>query len=149
MEKNYYMINMQKILFVASELHKRGYEKLRVEPFLSANGMAWRCGFFVNSGKEKQYVIVSTWKYLDEEIEVTKTLQELTNLFENENMEFLSKCKGENSEYVEWFYEMLGKLQEGELPYAFADYFYRTDIWRTTLENEIKTLPNEHQYYLD
>jgi hypothetical protein len=149
MEKNHYMINMQRILFVASELHKRGYEKLRVEPSVSPNGMAWRCRFFVNSGEDKNYVIVSTWKQLEDEgIETTKTLQELTDLFEKENIDFLSKCKGKNQEYVKWFYEMLGKLQEGELPYAFSDYFSSDDYWETSLKSKIKTLPNEKDYYL-
>ena len=74
MEKNYYMLNMQKILFVASELHKRGYEKLIIEPSVSPNGMAWRCRFLVNSDEEEQYVIVSTWRILNDDFqEITKT----------------------------------------------------------------------------
>ena len=38
---------------------------------------------------------------------------------------------------------MIGILQEGELPYAYDDYFSPTDYWKTTLGNEIKILSDE------
>ena len=151
-EKNYYSINMQKILFVAKELHQRGYEKLRVEPSVAPTGLAWRCRFFVNSSEEKQAIIVSTWIGRISEcdsLEITKPINELTDLFEKENMEFLVKCKGESHEYVEWFSKMINKLQEEELPYAFAEYFSPDDYWETTLNNKIRTLPNENRYNYD
>ena len=148
--KNYYMINMQKILFVAGELHKRGYENLHVVPSIAPNGLAWRCNFVTISNGEKQSIIVSDWisQFIyDENKEIKQSPQELSELLEKENVVFLAKCKGENHEYVEWYNEMLNKLQEGELPYAFDDYFSPTDFWRTSLDNEIKTIPNECQYY--
>jgi len=144
------MINMQKILFVAGELHKRGYDNLHIVPSLSPTGLAWRCKFVVMSNGGKQSIIVSNWisQFInDENKEIKQSPQELAKLLEKENAEFFVKCKGENREYIEWYSEMLNKLQEGELPYAFADYFSPTDFWKTTLDNEIKTLPNECQYY--
>ena len=148
--KNYYMINMQKILFVARELHKRGYENLHVVPSVAPTGLAWRCSFAAIANGEKQSIIVSNWIYKfvgDENKEIKQSPQELAELLEKENIDFLLKCKGKNREYVEWYNEMLNKLQEGELPYAFDDYFSPTDFWRTSLDNEIKTLPNESQFY--
>ena len=151
-QKNYYMINMQKILLVARELHKRGYENLHVVPSVAPTGLAWRCSFATISNGEKQSIIVSNWIsqfFDDENKEIKQSPQELSELLEKENIDFLSKCKGENREYVEWYNEMLNKLQEGELPYAFAEYFSPTDFWRTSLGTEIKTLPNEKQFYLN
>ena len=150
--KNYYMINMQKILFVAGELHKRGYENLHVVPSVAPTGLAWRCNFATISNGEKQSIIVSNWIYQlieDENKEIKQSHQELAELFEKEKVDFLAKCKSENHEYVEWYNEMLNKLQEGELPYAFAEYFSPTNFWKTSLDNEIKILPNEKQFYLN
>jgi hypothetical protein len=149
-KKNYYMINMQKLLFVASELHKRGYEKLHVVPSVAPNGLAWRCNFVVNLGKKNQSIIVSNWirEFInDDDNEIKQSPQELSDLLEKENMDFLVKCRGENREYVEWFNEMLNKLKEGELPYAFDDQFWSTDFWKTTLDNKIEILPDENKYY--
>jgi hypothetical protein len=151
-QKNYYMINMQKTLFVAGELHKRGYENLHVVPSVAPTGLAWRCNFVTITNGEKQSIIVSNWIYQlieDENKEIKQSHQELAELFEKENVEFLAKCKSENREYVEWYNEMLNKLQKGELPYAFAEYFSPTDFWKTSLDNEIKILPNEKQFYLN
>jgi len=146
-----YMINMQKLLHIAGELHKRGYENLRVVPCLSPNGMAWRCKFDISgdkgrshSDKDIYFVRASNWiRNFDEEREEIKlSIQELSDLFEKEHRIFLEKCKGDNQEYVEWYNEMLNKLQEGELPYAFSDYFHATDFWETSSGNKINILPN-------
>ena len=150
-KKNYYMINMQKLLFLAGELHKRGYENLRVVPCISPNGMAWRCRFDISGDKRQsykeadiRYVKVSNWiRNFDEEIEEIKlSIQEFTNIFEKEHINFLALCKGENREYVEWYKEMLNKLQEEELPYAFSDYFHATEFWETSSGNKISILPS-------
>jgi hypothetical protein len=148
-EKNYYMINMQKILFVARDLHKRGYEKLRVVPSVSPSGLSWRCQYIVSNG-EKKSIVVSNWIsnfIINENEEIKQSPQELADLFEKENAKFLTKCKGKNNEYVKWYSDMLDTLQEGELPYAFDDYFSSTDFWKTSMENEIKILPGESCYY--
>ena len=61
MSKNYYSINMQKLLFVVKELHSRGYEKLRIVPSLSPSGLSWRCSFVVKSGSQLKSIIASNW----------------------------------------------------------------------------------------
>jgi hypothetical protein len=81
--KNYYMINMQKILFVANELHKRGYENLHVVPSVSPNGLAWRCKFAVMANGEKQSIIVSNWMHnfvKDENKEIDISIQKLSDI---------------------------------------------------------------------
>jgi hypothetical protein len=153
LQKNYYMINMQKILFVARELHNRGYEKLRVVPSISPNGMAWRCAFTVGEkeiDKINELLAVSPWLETiikNKEGEINQSVQELTDLLENEIADLLIKCKGKNYEYVKWYSEMLDTLQKEELPYAFDDYFPCTDYWETTLNNKIKLLSDEREYY--
>jgi hypothetical protein len=146
MKKNYYMVNEQKILYVASELFRRGYGLFQVVPSVSPNGMAWRCCFVSKANGERHSIIVSNWidQFIsNENMEINKSIQELSVILENENLEFFSKCKGYDQEYIEWYNEMLNKLEEGELPYAFADYFSSDDYWETSLKNKIKKLPKE------
>lgn len=138
-----YEIAMQKVLFIAGELHKRGYKKLRVEPSIAPNGMAWRCSFFVILGQEKKCIPMSNWIHLEDD----KSISELSDLLEKENHDFFLKCKGKNVEYANWFNEMVNSLQKGELPYAYDDYSVPTNYWKTTLGNEIKILPNEEKYF--
>jgi hypothetical protein len=145
-ERNIYQINMQKLLHVASELHLRGYEKLRVVPSVSPSGMSWRCLFVA---EPENGIITSTWlsQYSHNEREIEYSIIELTELFEREHMRFLESCKGKNKDYVEWYQNMLSHLEEDELPYAFDDYFSPTDYWKTTNNQKIKTLPNEKDFY--
>jgi len=84
---------------------------------------------------------------LEEKIEYS--IEELTDLFEKKHLDFLTLCKGENKEYIEWYGNMLDKLKEGELPYAFADYFTPTDYWETSKGQKIYTLPEEKCKYIN
>jgi hypothetical protein len=150
MQKNYYMKNMQKILYVARELHKRGYENLHVVPSISPSGCHWRCAFVVISNSEKQSISASSWihKFSPfEKEEIIQSPKELCELFEKDNIEFLTKCRGKNHEYVQWYCNMLNKLQEDELPFAFDNSPCSLYFWQTTSENEIEPLPNEYEYY--
>ena len=45
MKKNLYMLNMQKLLHLAGELHRKGYTGLQVIPSLSPSRLYWRCNF--------------------------------------------------------------------------------------------------------
>lgn len=111
MEENFYMTNRQKLLFMVQEIHKRGYEKLRVIPSLSPSGLSWRCLFIVDTKKEE--FIASNWIYKhekeDSSKEISLTAKELADLFIGENIDFINNCKGENEEYTRWYSQMLAK----------------------------------------
>jgi predicted nucleic-acid-binding Zn-ribbon protein len=149
MDNNFYMANQQKLLFMVEELHKRGFGKLRTIPSLSPSGMHWRCSFIDDT--KKFDFIASNWIYKHENEnsreEIKLTTHELADLFVKENAEFIEHCKGENEEYTEWYSKMLEQLTKDELPYAFADWEMPKGVWRTSGGNEIKTLPNEDNYY--
>jgi hypothetical protein len=137
-----YNKNRQKLLFMVQELHKRGFERLRVVPSLSPSGMSWRCEFVSNS---RIPFTASNWitKFEEAEEKIKYTPQKLADIFSEENFDFLKECEGDNKEYVEWYSAMIESLREGELPYAFADYFSPTDFWQTSNGNKIKILPGE------
>lgn len=147
MESNFYMLNMQKVLYIAGNLHKKGYENLRIVPSLSSSGVYWRCSFIT----QKLNIIVSGWIQEHFEInekEIELSIEELTNLFIEKENDFLQNCKGKNEEYVKWFENVLLNLKKEELPYAFSDYFSPTTFWKTSLGNEIKIIPGDEKYYL-
>jgi hypothetical protein len=131
MSKNYYSINMQKLLYIIRELHVRGFEKLRIVPSLSPSGLSWRCSFISDINQERDSIIASNWIQGVHPIQEKSkhSIGELTDLFAREHLDFVNTCRGENSEYVKWYSNILHDLKEGELPYAFADYFTPTDYW--------------------
>ena len=151
MSENYYMINMQKLLYIVKELHIRGFKKLRIIPSLSPSGFSWRCSFISDTDSERGTIVSSHWIQNVVKIEEKNeySIEELTDMFEKEHFDFLNLCKGKNKEYVEWYSEMLHHLKEGELPYAFSDYFGPTDYWETSEGQKISTLPNEKRYYVN
>jgi hypothetical protein len=152
MEPNFYMLNFQKILYVAGNLHKKGYQNLRIVPSLSPSGLSWRCSFVTI--KEGRIVNIYASNFIQgfdsiNEKEIELSIEELTNLFIEKENDFLQNCKGKNEEYVQWFERVLQNLKAEELPYAYADYFSPTSFWETSLGNEIPTLPGDEKYYFD
>ena len=152
MEPNFYMLNFQKLLYVAGNLHKKGYENLRIIPSLSPSGLSWRCIFITFKEGRIINVYASTrfqefYEINNKEIELT--IEELTNSFIEKESDFLQNCKGKNEEYVKWFESVLQNLKEEELPYAYADYFSSTSFWKTSLGNEITIISGDEKYYFD
>lgn len=146
METNYYSINMQKILLIAEQLHCRGYEHLKALPFAAPNGLAWRCIFY-NGKNQNEEIPVSNWlsrKFptLHETL-IETPISEIAIEFEKDNKQFLESCKGEDTEYKNWFSEILKLLEPEELPIAFGDYTRPTTYWRTTHKNKIPLLQAE------
>jgi hypothetical protein len=149
MEPNFYILNLQIILYIAGNLHKKGYENLRIVPSMSPSGLSWRCSFVANKDGRLLNLYASTWiqefyEINDKEIELS--IQELTDSFIEKENEFLQNCIGKNEEYVKWFENVLQNLKERELPYAFAEYFLPTSFWKTSLGNEIKIIPGDEKY---
>ncbi|MCI2228836.1 hypothetical protein MC378_06620 [Polaribacter sp. MSW13] len=136
---------------MVKELHKRGFGKLRVIPSISPSGLAWRC-VLINQTKKYKF-IASTWiqtiENIDSRGEIKLSPKELAGLFIKKNVEFIEHCKGKNEEYEKWFNQVVKSLKNDELPYAFdlSDFFFPTSYWLTTKGNEIRTLPNEKDYY--
>ena len=143
MSETYYMKNMQKLLYIVKELHIRGFEKLRIIPSLSPSGLSWRCSFISETNSERKSIVSSSWiqNVFNIEEKNEYSIELLTDMFEKEHIDFLNACKGKNKEYVEWYSDMLHNLNEGELPYAFSDYFGPTDYWETSKGQKISTLP--------
>ncbi len=147
MHSNFYYENMQKLLFMVKELHKRGYGNLRVIPYISPTGLTWRCEF-IDQKKQNEPIAASKWIHIkgnnNLQAEIKLSPHELADLFIVENINFLEQCKGKNDEYEKWYSQMVESLTEKELPYEFdvSDEFFGADYWLTTENRKIVTLPN-------
>ena len=140
MKTNYYNTNMQKLLYIAQELHHRGFENLYVIPSISPSGCHWRCCFNNSNKKHDQRVIGSNWlnRLCDiAEQEITHSIIELTDLFEQQHLDFLNLCKDKNPMYIEWYSKTLNILTHGELPYIHSDYRHEKEYWITTNNQKI------------
>lgn len=139
MEKKYYMINMHKLLHLAGELHRKGYTGLQVIPSLSPSGVYWRCDFTNADSSER--LSVSNW--LQENFDITEkeaSTTEIVKRFEEDYNHFLLGSQGKDEYYSQWLSKMLKQLEEGELPYAFSDYYNDPNYWETSNGKKIKTL---------
>ena len=139
MKENYYMINMQKLLHLAVALHQKGFLSLEVIPSLAPSGVYWRCDFINVKTREK--LSVSNWLQGEFDIDADELqFDDIAEKFENQHQQFNLSCRGSESAYSLWFSEMLKQLEEGELPYAFSDYYNDPDYWQTNTGKKIKTL---------
>lgn len=130
---------------MVQELHRRGFEKLRIIPSMSPSGMNWRCRFVAET-KEISFSAtnwINNHEFKFREADVQLTVNEWADLFLVENQKFLKQCKGINEEYVHWYTDMLESLNETELPYEFADWSIPKGFWKTTKGNKIKMLPSD------
>ncbi len=94
MPQSDYMSNMQKILYIAKELHNRGFENLRIIPTLSPSGLSWRCKFISTTNPEKDNVIASSWLVsicYNQQENLKLSIEALTDLFVREHSDFLDR----------------------------------------------------------
>ncbi len=122
------------IRFIRSieEMHKLGYEKIRICPSISPNGCAWRCCITVkentlercgaicaNISSELTYPScgnMPSWNMLD------YSPYDNAKKFLNEFPEIAKLGKGVDKQYCSWFDLVVRECYQGHLPWAFSDY---------------------------
>lgn len=122
---------IKRYFLVIAELHKMGYELIRVCPCLSPNGMAWRCATTVKKYTLKKCGAI----YHGPEHTAANNLNGGFRFGECENMnpyeiavKFLDYYPhlakwgiGNDSDYVVWFLKAAELAQQGYFFYAFSD----------------------------
>jgi len=106
------------LIMMVDELHKMGYEKLRISPGMSATGLCWRCtiapkhymecdtGALLNSTKLKNLPHFSVGELRDD-----SDPKVLAGLFVDEFPETCRMSEGHDADYMTWF-DMVVKLAE-------------------------------------
>lgn len=144
----------RKVLVMVAELHLRGYQRLRILPYMAPSGMAWRCAIgpaalFSEDGFELDesgglgvttvsYASASVAEYFNWTDAKYETASGLARLFIKRFPQIVAAAKGSDWTYAGWYVEMLGLTYPNRFPYAFADWdgpeeWENRTSWRTTI----------------
>lgn len=117
------------------ELHKAGYQLLRISSGMAPSGVHWRC-HITHAGN----IGANGWEILDWGEDVIsystgdenrffgfedgegKSARQLAQMFVDRFPELAVRAEGKDRLYVGWYVEMLGAAEHGRLPIFFADY---------------------------
>lgn len=132
-----------RVLAMVGELHKLGFQGLRIFPGLSSSGAYWRCMIvprsqvlrkhgawaaewdwhapFYTSGSDNEYF---GWT------DATKdSARDLARKFLERFPHVAERGRHRDLEYAGWYVEMLGLAEYGALPIAYADYQEPDQEW--------------------
>lgn len=132
-----------RVLAMVGELHRRGYQKLRVMPFMSPSGNAWRCwvgpdtlfyrdhGAYLCGawgGDEDQSTSVTAcyttgadhyFNWQDSDHDDARTL---ADKFLARFTRLAGQGEGWSYAYAGWYQRLLGLAERGWMPVVLADY---------------------------
>ena len=127
----------QRVLLMVHELHKRGYQRMRIAPGMSSSGASWRCSVtpitntlrthgalsqefdrdsaHYSTGMENRYF---GWQDARED-----TARQLASKFIERFPDIAEKGFGQDWAYAGWYVEVLGLAERGCLPIAYWDWY--------------------------
>lgn len=124
-----------RLLSMVSELHKAGYQHLRIAAGMNPAGTHWRCYITHTANIEMNGWEPRNWeadvarysagdedRYFGWADATGKNARQLACLFIDRFPVLAQKGLGRDRLYVGWFHEMLGSAENGRLPIFFADY---------------------------
>lgn len=128
--------NASSILLMVEELHRMGYQRLRIAPGMSPSGMYWRCGVtHVDNIRPDHGAMI-----VDESSDVATyssaagnhffgwddargdTPNDLARKFIERFPVIVRMGRGDDEDYVRWYGEVVSLAQSGDLPYAYSDW---------------------------
>lgn len=130
-----------RVLRLVHELHKQGYQLLRVAPGMSPSGCSWRCAITPKSNilrshgamlKEYEGLVAHYTSGQDNEYfgwrdAKTDSVQELASKFVERFPEIVERSFGDDWSYAGWYVRMLGYVERGMFPVAYADWYEPPD----------------------
>ncbi|MCR9177432.1 MAG: hypothetical protein NXI19_15680 [Alphaproteobacteria bacterium] len=124
-----------RVLSMVHELHKAGYQKIRIYPGRHPLGTHWRCHITPASNVSWPSSEPIDWGELVADYSTSdgdryfgwtdgpgKNARQLAQLFVERFPRIVSSGSGQDREYAGWFVDMLGAAENGRLPIFFADY---------------------------
>jgi hypothetical protein len=123
------------LLLMVAELHRLGYQRLRIEPGMAPSGMHWRCGFasamhvskqhgalIAGSGPVARYSTGQARAYFDWPDAAGDTPAQLARKFVERFPTIAMQSQGADADYTNWYAEMLRLLDPEAVPIAYADW---------------------------
>lgn len=124
-----------RLLAMVNELHKAGYQRLRIAPGMAPSGCHWRChvtpaGNVAPNGWEPldwngriaSYSTGQKDRYFGWEDATQDSARRLAAKFIQRFPEIARDGQGTDWAYAGWYVAMLGAAEHGTLPVFFADY---------------------------
>lgn len=124
-----------RVLLMVHELHKRGYQRLRINPGLAPSGLYWRCSIIpaVNPSSAggaraeaqtfARYTTGMMNRYFDWDDAASDSAAQLAEKFVARFPALAAAGVGSDWRYAGWYVEMLGFAERGHLPIAYADWY--------------------------
>ncbi|QDU41269.1 hypothetical protein Mal4_56350 [Maioricimonas rarisocia] len=129
-----------RVLRMVHELHKRGYQLVRISPGMSASGGSWRCSVTHRGNTLRSHgAMLRDWdlaahyssrqenEYFGWRDARQDTVQQLADRFVERFPQIVSLGRGEDWSYAGWYTRMLGYAEQGRFPVAYADWWDRPD----------------------
>lgn len=144
----------QRVLLIVHELHKRGYQRLRISPGMSPSGMHWRCTItpvsnilVFDGAMTRDYDVGAHYSTADENIFFgwqdarEDTARALATKFIERFPEIVSAGKGSDWSYAGWYVQMLGFAEQGAFPVAYADWYGDKPDYLATIGDDVLPYP--------
>ena len=130
-----------RVLRLVHELHKQGYQLLRIAPGMAPSGGYWRCAItprsnilrshgamlrdyerlvaHYSSGQDNEYF---GWRDAKHD-----TVKQLSEKFRQRFPEIVDASQGDDWSYAGWYVRMLGYAEKSMFPVAYADWYEKPD----------------------
>lgn len=136
----------RRLLTLAAALHRRGYERLRVNVGMAPSGLYWRCSYFAAGSREyagpvPRYSTGNGLEIFDWADAHADDPAALAAKFLDRFPELAAVAYGSDPAYVAWFAEMLRQTDPDLLPITYADWELPTDVVSTIGGKRSLTLP--------
>jgi hypothetical protein len=123
------------LLLMVAELHRLGYQRLRIVPGMAPSGVHWRCTFasaahfsarhgamIAGAGPVARYSTGQARAYFDWPDAADDTPEQLAHKFLTRFPEIAAQSQGADLAYAEWYAEMLRLSEPDGAPIAYADW---------------------------
>lgn len=123
------------VLFMVHELHKIGYQRLRIQPGVSPSGCHWRCAITpvtniltshgamaLDAGECVNYNTGMYDNYFGWQDAKQDSAYQLSVKFKQRFPKITHASFGTDWSYAGWYVQMLGFAERGCLPVAYADW---------------------------
>ena len=130
----------QRVLLMVHELHKLGYQRLRIVPGISPSGMHWRCSvthvgniqrmhgaMMCDFDDAAHYTTGQDNTYFGWEDAQKDAARKLASKFLDRFLTIAQLGQGADWPYAGWYVQMLGLAERGVLPVAYADWYGEPD----------------------
>ncbi|MFH7028419.1 MAG: hypothetical protein ACHBN1_24270 [Heteroscytonema crispum UTEX LB 1556] len=130
---------------MVSELHAKGFQRLRIAPGMSPSGIYWRCSIvpianivpghgaiaFPGTLLKAKYTSGANENYFDWKDAANLTPSQLADMFIERFPEIAEAGKGSDEAYAQWYSEMLELTHPDVFPIAYADWNLTKDYLET------------------